>query len=426
GVDAAAQFAVRDSVKKINRQTDREPNKETDPSFERQAQHQDQTKDDAENRKDRIHRNTKRARAIRFRSAQDHDSEANQNEGEELPNVSEVQKRTDSDNRRDAADKNAGPNRRDMRGAKARMNSREVLREQTIASHRHKNPRLTKLKDEQHGSDTGNRARTDERLRPRVTCEGGRNRRRIAEIRCVLPRTRDHCRHQDVKDRTDDETGDDTNWHVALRVPGFLRGCRHSVKPDKGEEDNGGAAQNSAHTGWNERMPIGRMNHERAKRDHEHDDGKFDDDYGGIGPRALANSINQEHSDGRNDCQRRKIQCERKASDRGDCCGRIIRERFAALRDDVLRGVVIVYRPNGEFETKRTSAERAEITGPTNRHRHVADGVLENEVPADYPGDQFTERGVGISVSRARDRNHRSELGITERGKATRDSGQHE
>lgn len=42
GVVAAAQFAVANAVEEVNRQTNQEPDEETDPGFQRQTQHQDQ------------------------------------------------------------------------------------------------------------------------------------------------------------------------------------------------------------------------------------------------------------------------------------------------------------------------------------------------------------------------------------------------
>ena len=59
-------------------------------------------------------------------------------------------------------------------------------------------------------------------------------------------------------------------------------------------------------------------------------------------------------------------------------------------------------------------------------HAHVAEGVLENEVPADDPRDQFAHGGVGVGVGRAGDGNHRRELGIAEAGERADDGDQHQ
>ncbi len=60
------------------------------------------------------------------------------------------------------------------------------------------------------------------------------------------------------------------------------------------------------------------------------------------------------------------------------------------------------------------------VAAPANRHRHRADGVLENQVPADHPGDQLAQRGVGIGVGAAGDRDHRRELGVAQRRERAR------
>src|SRR5205085_5802829 len=61
GVDASAQFAVTYAIKEINEQPNSEPNEEADPGLQRQAEHQDEAKEDTENWKHRTHRNTERA-----------------------------------------------------------------------------------------------------------------------------------------------------------------------------------------------------------------------------------------------------------------------------------------------------------------------------------------------------------------------------
>ena len=59
------------------------------------------------------------------------------------------------------------------------------------------------------------------------------------------------------------------------------------------------------------------------------------------------------------------------------------------------------------------------IAAPAHRHRHRADGIFEDEIPADHPREDFAERGVGIGVGAARDGNHRRQLGITQRRERT-------
>ena len=67
-----------------------------------------------------------------------------------------------------------------------------------------------------------------------------------------------------------------------------------------------------------------------------------------------------------------------------------------------------------------------QVRGESHAHRHVADGVLQDEVPADDPGDQFAHGGVGVGVGAAGDGDHRSQLGVTQPGEGADDGDQHQ
>ena len=64
------------------------------------------------------------------------------------------------------------------------------------------------------------------------------------------------------------------------------------------------------------------------------------------------------------------------------------------------------------------------ITGKAHRDRDVRDGVFEDEVPSDDPGENLAERGVGIGVGAASDGNHRGQFGVAQSGKAAGDGDQ--
>ena len=69
---------------------------------------------------------------------------------------------------------------------------------------------------------------------------------------------------------------------------------------------------------------------------------------------------------------------------------------------------------------------RRHVRRESDAHRHVADGVFQDQVPADDPGDQLAHGRVGVGVGAAGDRNHRRQLGIAEPGKRADDRHQHE
>ena len=68
-----------------------------------------------------------------------------------------------------------------------------------------------------------------------------------------------------------------------------------------------------------------------------------------------------------------------------------------------------------------TLQQRREVIAPGNRDGNIADGVFQNQIPADDPRHQFAERGVGIGVGASGLRNHRGELGVAQAGERARD-----
>ena len=65
------------------------------------------------------------------------------------------------------------------------------------------------------------------------------------------------------------------------------------------------------------------------------------------------------------------------------------------------------------------------MSGETDRDTHIGESVLEDEVPADDPGDELAERGVGVGVGRAGDGDHTGQLGVAKAGEAADDGDQH-
>ncbi len=64
--------------------------------------------------------------------------------------------------------------------------------------------------------------------------------------------------------------------------------------------------------------------------------------------------------------------------------------------------------------------------GETDGDAHVGEGVFEDEVPADDPGDELSHDGVGVGVGGAGDGDHAGELGVTEAGETTDDGDEDE
>ncbi len=60
--------------------------------------------------------------------------------------------------------------------------------------------------------------------------------------------------------------------------------------------------------------------------------------------------------------------------------------------------------------------QRREIVRPGDRHGDVADGVLEDQIPSNHPGDELAQCRVRIRIRASRLRDHRRQLGIAQTG----------
>ncbi len=67
-----------------------------------------------------------------------------------------------------------------------------------------------------------------------------------------------------------------------------------------------------------------------------------------------------------------------------------------------------------------------DVRGEADADGHVTDGVFENEVPADNPGDEFAHGGVGVGVGAAGDGDHRGEFGVADGSEAADDRDEDE
>src|ERR1700682_4276089 len=77
-------------------------------------------------------------------------------------------------------------------------------------------------------------------------------------------------------------------------------------------------------------------------------------------------------------------------------------------------------QPGWQIETQ-IPGEADDIARPSDRNRHGADGIFEDEVPADDPRAQFAERRVGVGIGTPADRNGRRHFGVAQPGECTGD-----
>ena len=104
-----------------------------------------------------------------------------------------------------------------------------------------------------------------------------------------------------------------------------------------------------------------------------------------------------------------------------------------AGEEDVLAGEVLEAErevgggePLGVEVDAEPVKEVYDVGGEADGDAHVGEGVLEDEVPADDPGDELAESGVGVGIGGAGDGDHAGEFGITEAGEGADDGDQDE
>ena len=80
-------------------------------------------------------------------------------------------------------------------------------------------------------------------------------------------------------------------------------------------------------------------------------------------------------------------------------------EQTSRLHKDSVGGIVVKGSSGKNmrhFEMKH-SDKILKVFRPAVGHGGGSDSIFEDKVPADYPGEQFAESGIGIGISRAGD-----------------------
>ena len=156
---------------------------------------------------------------------------------------------------------------------------------------------------------------------------------------------------------------------------------------------------------------------EQAHAHEQRQHGQLQHDHGVVGPRALLDADHQQPGDNGHDHHARHVDRD------------TVAEQHRQLRQPLREGMGHVPigggEPVGELDPERAQQGR-EVARPRDRHGDVADGVLQDQVPTDDPGDQLAERGVGIGVGAARDGDHRGELRVAEARQRADRAEQHE
>ena len=76
----------------------------------------------------------------------------------------------------------------------------------------------------------------------------------------------------------------------------------------------------------------------------------------------------------------------------------------------------VVGERGGNRRKPQRLQQHVEVVRPGRGHRGAAHGVFQDQVPADDPGEDFAQRGVGIGVGAAGHGGHGGEFGIAQGG----------
>ena len=205
-------------------------------------------------------------------------------------------------------------------------------------------------------------------------------------------------------------------------IAGLLGRGRHDVEADEREEHDRGAGDDPAPAErrgreaeqaldqrripargglarlrrGHERAVVAGVQVEDAHRDDEQHDGHLDGDHDRVVPGRQLDAEHEHSGHRQGEHHRGDVEPRLLAGDR-----------------------------RGEFEPD-VAEHLLQVARPAHRDGRGPDGELEDQVPADDPGDELTERGVGERVGGAGDRHGRGELGVAERGEAADDPGDDE
>ncbi len=191
---------------------------------------------------------------------------------------------------------------------------------------------------------------------------------------------------------------------------------RHRVESDVGEEDDGRARLDAGPAVGGERLPVLGVRVAQADGDEDRQHDQLEDHHDRVHPGALPDADHEHDGQRGDDGERQHVEDDRDAE-----------QVRGALEEtgNPGRGPVVGRDPRRDGDAE-AGDEGLEVVAPADGDGHVAHGVLDDQIPADDPGDDLAQRRVRVGVGAPRDGDHRGELGVAERREATRDPGQDE
>ena len=244
---------------------------------------------------------------------------------------------------------------------------------QTVARHREPDARLAELKDQDRRDHADDRAQQNDEARPvqevgvsleREPLEPVDDRRGVSDDRAPRDDAGEHERDADVEDGADDQRGDDSDRHSALRVAALLAGGRDGVEADVGEEDDGAAGEHAGPAVGRERMVVARMDEVQADEDEGEDRDELDEHHDVVGACGLADAAHEDDRQKNDDEECRNVETEVPAGSVDDVAGEIGETLRQVRRREPLRAerdaepIEQVDEVRGEADARRSCWRR--------------------------------------------------------------------
>src|SRR5438094_136021 len=324
---------------------------------------------------------------ITVRMTQHQDTDAHQHEREQGSDVGEVVGLAGIADQGPQAHEDAGDERRDVRDPSPLVHPGSPGWQQPVAPHRKKNPRLPVLEHEQHRRHRDDRTQRDDPADRREAGAVERLRERIGDTQLAV---RDHPREYRTDDHVDHgadgESTQNADRQVALRVLGFLRRGGDGVETDVREKHDRGALMDPAKPVGSERVVVSGTEVREPGDDEQPQYEQLDRHHDVIGRGTLAYAEHEQPRDERDDHEGRQVHQDRYAQD-----------VWSGLQQAVHAGIgrqerrTVPGNEPGRQVNVEAAEQRREVITPRDGDGHVADRVLENEVPTDDPRDQLSQ-----------------------------------
>ncbi len=417
-------------VGEVDDQADEQPDDHDNPGDEGEVGHEVDGREDAQQGNQRDERRLEGPVHVGVANTENPDACGNDGEGEEGADIDQFSQLVDGqEGRHDGGESTEGDGG-NPGGAEFGMDGGGPLGQEAILGHGVEDAGLAEEHDEHDGGEAEDSADFDKDGAPGdaggIDGEGYGS----GDVqRLVVDQAGEHERDRDIEDGADDERAKDADGHVALRVLGLLSGSGDGVKANVSEEDgrcstrDAEEAEVSVAIGWrDEGVPVGGSDlwvmeeEEPADGEKDADDAELDDDDGGVEICRLLDADNEhrgneEHDDDGEEVEEAGDVFQADIADTGGQ-GRFAQPDALVFDEDIAGGG----GERGREDDAELLEEAVEVAGPTGCDGGGTEGVFENKVPADDPGDEFAEGGIAVGVGGAGDGDDGGELRIAEAG----------